>query len=113
LKLQVLVCEMLTINHAMKELQLFSSAGHELVRHVARLVEVQGSELDTALAELDAAICPMKEGMMGLPNDAAVVAWFERMLPRCMALVPKHRRNSFLKGVYSYVRDEENIDTTY
>jgi hypothetical protein len=41
-------------------------------------------------------------------SDDDVLAWFDRWLPRCMALVPRRRRESFLKGVYRFVVDEEN-----
>jgi hypothetical protein len=38
-------------------------------------------------------------------SDDDVVAWFDRWLPRCMALVPSRRRKSFLKGVYRNVTE--------
>jgi hypothetical protein len=41
-------------------------------------------------------------------SDEDVPAWFVCWLPRCMALVPRRRRHSFLKGVYCYTRDEGN-----
>jgi hypothetical protein len=41
-------------------------------------------------------------------SDEDVLAWFDRWLPRCKALVPRRRRQSFLKGVYRYTRVEEN-----
>ncbi len=39
-------------------------------------------------------------------EEDAVLVWFDDNLPRCMALVPRRRRSSFLEGVYEVV--EEN-----
>ncbi len=41
------------------------------------------------------------------PDDDAVLGWFQSRLPLCMAHVPRRRRDSFLRGVYQYLREEE------
>ena len=45
------------------------------------------------------------QGLVTARCDGEILAWFDRWLPRCMALVPRRRRQSFLKGIYRY--DEE------
>jgi hypothetical protein len=41
-------------------------------------------------------------------DDGAVLAWFDRWVPRCMTLVPRRRRQIFLQGVYRYALEEGN-----
>jgi hypothetical protein len=41
-------------------------------------------------------------------SDSDVLTWFDRHVPRCLALVPRRRRYSLLKGVYRYVIEEGN-----
>jgi hypothetical protein len=41
------------------------------------------------------------EGPKEAEDDEGVLAWFDRELPRCMALMPRRRRPQFLKGVYA------------
>jgi Protein of unknown function (DUF1778) len=41
-------------------------------------------------------------------DEEGVLGWFDRELPRCMALIPRRRRSEFLRGVYQEV--EENPD---
>jgi hypothetical protein len=41
-------------------------------------------------------------------RDEAVLAWFVEHFPDCIALIPKRRRPSFLRGVYE-VAEEEGI----
>jgi len=36
-------------------------------------------------------------------DDKGIEAWFVEHFPKCMALVPKRRRNQFLSGVYDAV----------
>jgi hypothetical protein len=91
----------------------YSSAGRELTRHVASLIDLEGDELATAMAELDAAINPRANGRLQQPNESAVLAWFDGMLPNCMANVPPDRRGSFLAGVLRFTREEGNDVTSY
>jgi hypothetical protein len=37
-----------------------------------------------------------------------ILAWFEWWVPRRMVIVPRRRGDSFLRGVYRLVVDEEN-----
>ena len=43
-------------------------------------------------------------------NDSAVLAWFDRWVPRCMALIPRRRRAAFLAGVYEFVEEGGEIE---
>jgi hypothetical protein len=86
----------------------FVSAVRELARNVVGLLDLEGGDLDSALAELHAAIYPPVDGRPQLPDDLAVIAGFERRLPRCMKLVPRCRRKRFVRGVYRFVIDEGN-----
>jgi hypothetical protein len=40
-------------------------------------------------------------------SDEAVLSWFQRWLPRCLALVPPRRRSNFLDGLRAAARDRE------
>jgi hypothetical protein len=42
-------------------------------------------------------------------DDRGVLAWFDQNLPRCMALVPRVRRDTFVKGVYQAVDEEGRV----
>lgn len=46
------------------------------------------------------------EELLGAEDDEQVIEWFERELPRCMKLVPKRRREQFLKGMYEEYRED-------
>jgi hypothetical protein len=48
-------------------------------------------------------------GPFGKCDGEAVLSWFDENLPRCMALIPKRRRNQFLAGVCLAV-DEGQLD---
>jgi hypothetical protein len=93
----------------------YASAGYSLVRAVARLLDERGDERDALLEQLQAAIAPpLGVGEFAKPpDDSAVLDWFDRELPRCMALIPRARRASFLRGVYTAVLDEESPVTEY
>jgi hypothetical protein len=93
----------------------YASAGYSLVRAVARLLDEHGDDRDALLEQLQAAISP-PFGISEFtkpPDDDSVLAWFDRELPRCMALIPRARRASFLRGVYRAVLDEESPVTEY
>ena len=38
-------------------------------------------------------------------HDEAVIAWLQRWVPRCLALVPTGSFRSFLRGIYRYAKD--------
>jgi hypothetical protein len=73
----------------------YAAAGYWLVQKLFPAfcpMELTEREWDANLEELDALLKNQK-------NDA-VIAWLEKAVPRCMALVPKRRRRQFLSGVY-------------
>jgi hypothetical protein len=80
----------------------YAAAGYELTRHLPELVagdppkEVRGK-----LAELAKLI---RRG-----DAPEVLAWFQRELPRCMALIPKRRHGTFLKGVSRMVQEDRSV----
>jgi hypothetical protein len=49
------------------------------------------------------------EQLIDAGDDDGVLAWFERELPRCMALVPQRRRQQFLQGVVARVDKDHGI----
>ena len=42
-------------------------------------------------------------------SGRAHLAWFDRELPRCMELIPRRRRASFLAGVYTEVEEDDGV----
>ncbi len=70
----------------------YTTPGYELSRHMASLVD----DLE-GLYEL------FEE--RPVVNDDSVLDWLSQALPRCMALVPQRRRDSFLEGFYQYDED--------
>ncbi|HKM53329.1 MAG TPA: hypothetical protein VJY33_07935 [Isosphaeraceae bacterium] len=89
----------------------YAEAGYDLVRHVGELDPLGMEDDDWAkeLEELSALVLPLDpDRRLRCSDDNAVLAWFDRWLPPCMALVPRSRRQSFLKGVYSFVDDDRN-----
>jgi hypothetical protein len=80
----------------------YYAAGHELTRHVSRLVDFDNDEeAEKHLDEL--------YGLIEAGEDDAVIGWFEKWLPRCMKLVPRRRRGSFLRGVYDMIDEEPDV----
>lgn len=77
-------------------------AGYGLIGHVSRLSprDMEESEWEARVEALD--------GLIVARDDAAVLAWLDAHLPACMELVPRPRREAFLRGVYKYVLEEEN-----
>jgi len=73
----------------------YFGAGHELMRHTERLVPY-GAEEDEWETELETLALLVEQ-----EDDEAILAWFVDHYPKCMHLVPKRRRESFLKGVYA------------
>lgn len=81
----------------------YEEAGHELARHCDNLHD----EPEAVMGEL-----------LTLLNDAAkwyqrtdaahqaVLAWFDREFPKCMALIPARRRDQFVRGVFRAYDDE-------
>jgi hypothetical protein len=49
------------------------------------------------------------KGLIGDRNNDGVLNWFDRELPRCMELIPRRRRASFLAGVYTEVEEDDGV----
>jgi hypothetical protein len=82
----------------------YAAAGHELTRHLPELVDGDSP------AKVEAKLAELKELIRGR-DDPNVIAWFKRVLPRCIDLVPIRRHRTFLRGVYSmYDKDVSVLD---
>lgn len=65
----------------------YADAGYHLAINVRGLIDVN----DETIAELDA---------VARSQDAdELLVWLDRVVPRCMALVPRRRRATFVKGL--------------
>ncbi len=83
----------------------YDMAGYHLGLHLATLLEPQDN-IDTVGDKLDKLAALLNRVHR---DDQAILEWFEREFPLCMALVPKkRRRDRFLKGVYA-AHDERGI----
>jgi len=73
----------------------YVGAGHELMRHVERLAPycADDDDWDAEVEKLNS--------LVEQEDDQAVLTWFVDHYPKCMQLVPKRRRESFLAGVYA------------
>jgi hypothetical protein len=80
----------------------YRNAGHSLASTIAQLPP-DWIEEDQWVPELEKLQALIEAG-----SDEEIIAWFKRWVPRCMALVPARRYDSFLRGVYACVIDEEN-----
>ncbi len=81
-------------------------AGYTLAGLIPGLIESESAEAHAnKLGELSRFIWRWSEGPDAgpVPDDDGVLAWFERELPRCLALVPKGSRRQFLRGVYEFL----------
>jgi hypothetical protein len=81
----------------------YEPAGYVLARDAGRLLW-EDLDRDDAVGRLET----LRGLFWPVPDGDAVLAWFDRELPRCMALVPAPRRRQFLKGVCRYVVDDGN-----
>lgn len=91
----------------------YQVAGYELARWASNLLplDMESDEWEERLNELDDLIeneGPRDSEPGDAEVDAKVLAWFDRWLPCCMALIPRRRRTAFLKGVYRYVIEDGN-----
>ena len=80
----------------------YAAAGHELTRHLRGLVDGDSA------AEVDAKVSELAKRIRRR-DDPGVTDWFERELPRCMALVPGRRRRTFLRGVYRMLDEDDEV----
>jgi hypothetical protein len=49
-------------------------------------------------------------GLIDERDDVAILDWFGRFLPRCLALIPRRRRRNFLEGLYRHSEDNGRIE---
>ena len=73
----------------------YDHPGRELMRHA------EGEEPYTADHDDWLDRCNSLYELIRQRDDRAVLQWFVDHFPRCMALVPRRRRQTFLRGVYS------------
>jgi len=84
--------------------QGYAAAGCELTRHLCQLIDDDDpDEMEARLAEL--------RTMLNDRDESNVIDWFQRELPRCMALVPRRRHRTFLQGVYRMYEANDEILT--
>lgn len=87
----------------------YDSAGRELARHLNDLIpydledepEVWDEEIELLRPHVEAS------------NDQEVLSWFIARFPNCIAMVPKRRRGSFLRGACSLLRRRFEIDEDF
>jgi len=91
----------------------YASAGFHLASGVASLHddpdEVMDELRDLVAAARRADALDIRANRPLNYADRAVLAWFDREFPRCMALVPARRRQQFLRGIMS-ADDEGGLD---
>lgn len=85
----------------------YSHPGYELARHLSRLVPYE-AEFQEWLDILEAELWPLIESR----DDEAVIKWLLEHYPRCMALVPRRRRDAFLQGFYQRMIEDEGMTDT-
>src|SRR5205807_1715393 len=77
----------------------YDHPAYELMRHLSRL-EPDAYEDDEWEEEIDNLF-----QLIAARHDTAILVWFEKFYPKCLALVPKRRRSSFLQGIYQGAQD--------
>ncbi len=82
----------------------YEHAGRELCRHLSGLVpfELESDDWNEEVKRLR----PIVESA----NREEVLLWFTSHFPKCMAIVPTRRRDSFLRGAYASLRELFDID---
>ena len=74
----------------------YAVAGWRLAIHLATELYGYDDESDELAEERLREVAGLLEADA---SDEELVSWFKRRLPRCIALVPRRRHASFLKGV--------------
>ena len=82
----------------------YDHAGRELSRNLDSL-EPEDLEQANWEEEIER-LRPLVEAS----DDQAILEWFIARYPKCMSLVPKRRRDSFIRGVYESLRKRFDID---
>ena len=77
----------------------YATAGYHLAGHTSGLLELSDEEPETKLADLRQALTDS--------DESAIITWYKRELPRCMALVPARRRAGFAAGVQACWEDDK------
>jgi hypothetical protein len=82
----------------------YAHAGRHLTGHVEGLIpfDVSFDEWETIISRLRHSIA--------VGNDRAILKWFCKHYPACMSLVPRRRRDTFLKGVYDVAQESWGIE---
>ena len=78
----------------------YRCAAYELTRALSEL-----SPWELSAAEWTERLKELAEVLESDSSDAGILRWFEENVPRCLALVPRRRRGSFVQGVQQYVED--------
>ncbi|HEV3163494.1 MAG TPA: hypothetical protein VGZ22_05600, partial [Isosphaeraceae bacterium] len=86
----------------------YAEVGYALAAAAPNLLDqcCEEDELSAKLEELRSAIWGPTEQDDALFNADAVLNRFDREFPRCMKLIPRSRREQFLRGVYRFTRVE-------
>lgn len=84
----------------------YAGPGYHLAIGLAGMVpyDCDDDDWQEELNKLEALLSPTDPGK--LRDDNAVWEWFASHYPKCMALVPRRRREQFLKGVYQALDDD-------
>ena len=77
----------------------YDHPGRELARHVESLDPYDATP-DAWAAEIERLRVLVEQR-----DDRAVITWFVEHYPRCLSLVPKRRREAFLRGAYSMLAE--------
>jgi len=90
----------------------YKSVGYALAKGLASVQDWDKAveEWQEALDQLGKMVSGVGSwGHRGTPDDEKVWGWFEKHLPRCVALIPRRRRQAFLAGVYQAAADESIV----
>jgi hypothetical protein len=80
----------------------YVEAAQELTRHLRDLCpyEIEGGEWNERVDVL-------VEAVTNGATDEVILDWFDQSLPRCMALVPRRRRDKFAERVRGFLENHD------
>jgi hypothetical protein len=96
----------------------YFQAGYTLATHIGAAMpyELDEDEEAAELEQLSELLLPADPEQGGLRkirrelrDDGALLAWLEKNVPRCLALIPARRRKQFVAGFYA-AADDDAID---
>lgn len=87
----------------------YESAGRQLALHLDDLIPYDLLDETKVWNEEIELLRPHVEAS----NDLEVLSWFIARFPNCIAMVPKRRRCSFLRGACSLLRRRFEIDEDF